>query len=79
MDEFQPTPLSEKHCKDLLSEIAKMLCVKEEMISNRLLSEEDKQDLLDGNIPIESLITHVKVWIANGMPDYAHGNTYPAK
>lgn len=51
-----------------------MLCVKEEMISTRLLSEEDKQDLLDGNIPIESLITHVKVWIANGMPSYAHGN-----
>lgn len=56
-----------------------MLCVKEEMISTRLLSEEDKQDLLDGNIPIESLITHVKVWIANGMPSYAHGNIKSVK
>ena len=53
--------------------IAKMLCVKAELISNRLLSKEDKQDMLDGLIPIDSLVTAVRVWMVNGMPDYADG------
>lgn len=50
-----------------------MLCVKAELISNRLLSKEDKEDMLKGLIPLESLILHVKVWRDNGMPNYASG------
>ena len=72
-----PIPLSVEQCKDLLRTIAKMLCVKAELISTRLLSPEDKQDMLNGHIPVESLITHVKLWMASGMPDYAHGHTKP--
>ena len=49
------------------------MCVKAELISTRLLSAEDKQDMLDGLIPIESLVLHVKVWIANGMPERTNG------
>jgi hypothetical protein len=57
--------------------IAKMLCVKADLISMRLLSKEDKQDMLKGYVPIESLIAHVKIWLQNGMPDYANGLTEP--
>jgi hypothetical protein len=59
--------------------IAKMLCVKAELISTRLLSKEDKDDMLNGLIPIETLILHVKVWMQNKMPDYANGHTDPYK
>jgi hypothetical protein len=59
--------------------IGKMLCVKAELISTRLLSDEDKQDMLNGRLPLEALIAHVKIWISNGMPDYAHGKTEPYK
>ncbi len=50
--------------------IAKMLCVKASLISTKLLSEEDKDDMLNGLISVDSLITHVRVWIENGMQDY---------
>lgn len=79
MEQSQPTPLSVEQCKDLLKIVGKMLCVKAELISTRLLSKEDKQDMMDGNVPIESLITHVTVWMENGMPDYANGKTDPYK
>jgi hypothetical protein len=46
-----------------------MMCVKAELISTRLLSKDDKEGLLDGSISEEALMTHVKVWKANGMHD----------
>jgi hypothetical protein len=77
MEESQPTPLSVEQCKELLVIVAKMMCVKAELISNRLLSIDDKKDMLNGNLSIETLVTAVKVWIENKMPDYANGNTEP--
>ncbi len=53
--------------------IAKMLCIKAELISTRLLSKEDKEDMQSGLVPVDALVTHVKVWMVNGMPDYANG------
>lgn len=79
MDESQLTPLSVEQCKDLLTTIGKMLCVKAELISTRLLSVDDKKDMLAGKLSIESLIIHVKVWIEAGMPDYANGKFEPYK
>ena len=76
MDDSQ-TPLSVEHCKNLLMELGKMMCVKAELISMRLLSKEDKQDMLNGNLPLEALVTGVELWINAGMPDYANGNTTP--
>jgi len=55
------------------------MCVKAELISTRLLSDEDKQDMLDGKVPIEALVTAVEMWKAAGMPNYAHGDTTPYK
>jgi hypothetical protein len=75
MDESQPTPISVEHCKDLLRMIAKMMCVKAELISTRLLSKDDKHDMLNDLIPLDALINHVKVWIVNGTPNYSNGNT----
>lgn len=49
-----------------------MLCVKAELISTRLLSKEDKEDMQAGLVPVDALITHVKVWIVSGMPDYSN-------
>lgn len=51
-----------------------MLCVKASLISERLLSKKDKEDMLQGLISIETLITHVKVWKDTGMRNYADGS-----
>ena len=50
--------------------LAKMFCVKESLISHRLLDNEAKQDMLNGDLPVDALIAHVKVWIENGTPNY---------
>lgn len=73
------TILSVEQCKDLLRLIGKKLCVKADLIATRLLSEDDKQDMLNGEVPIEALECHVKCWKDSGMPDYAHGLTDPYK
>ncbi len=52
-----------------------MLCVKAELISTRLLSEDDKRDMLNGLVEVDTLITHVKAWIDAKHPDYANGHT----
>jgi hypothetical protein len=54
--------------------IGKMLCVKAELISTRLLSEDDKNDMVQGLIEVDSLVTAVKVWMSHGMQDYANGS-----
>ncbi len=69
------TILSVEQCKDLLRLIGKKHCVPARLISMLLLSEEDKNDMLLGNVPVEMLECAVKVWMSNGMPDYAHGLT----
>ena len=53
--------------------IAKMMCVKADLISTRLLSKDDKQDMLDGKLPIETLFLAVKIWRDTGMPNYTDG------
>lgn len=44
------------------------------LISERLLSAEDKQDMLAGLLSYETLDAHVKVWKEHGMCDYANGS-----
>ncbi len=46
------------------------MCVKAELISTRLLSIEDKRDMLNGLLPDKALLLHVKCWIEAGMPNY---------
>jgi hypothetical protein len=79
MEPSQRTPLSVEQCKDLLRTVAKVMCVRADLISTRLLSAEDKQDMLNGDITIDDLLIHVKVWKENGMCNYADGSGEPYK
>ena len=49
--------------------IGKKHCVKAELIATRLLSEEDKRDMLAGLLSMEALEAHVNVWKENGCED----------
>lgn len=66
-------------CQRKLFRIGIELGVSPKLISTRLLSKEDKQDMLDGLIPDEALFVHVKCWIEAGMPNYSEGQTEPYK
>lgn len=66
-------------CKSKLFRLGIKFGVSPTLISTRLLSPEDKEDMLNGLISDEALECHVKVWIENKMPDYANGNTDPYK
>ncbi len=66
-------------CKRKLFDIGIKIGVSPTLISTRLLSKEDKQDMLDGRVEDEALLTAVKCWIEAGMPDYSNGHTMPYK
>jgi len=65
--------LSTDECRKILFKVGIKLGVSPKLISERLLSDLDKDDMLQGLISIESLIAFTEVWRDNGMPDYAHG------
>ncbi len=69
--------LTDEDCKTIIKRLSRKLCARAELIATRLLSEDDKNDMREGNLSIEALEAHIKVWIENGMPDYAHGKTEP--
>lgn len=70
-----PRKLTDVECKDIIRRLGKRLNVEPRLITTRLMSEQDKQDMRQGNLPVKSLEYHIKVWIENGMCDYAHGKT----
>ena len=70
-----PRNLTDSECKDIIRRLGKRLNVEPRLITTRLMSEDDKQDMREGNVPVKSLEVHIKAWIAAGMPDYAHGKT----
>lgn len=74
-----PRNLTDSECKDIIRRLGKRLNVEPRLITTRLISEDDKQDMREGNLPVKSLEVHVKVWMENGMCDYAHGKTIPLK
>jgi hypothetical protein len=69
------TRLTDKACKAIIIQIAKELDVEARLITTRLMSEDDKNDMRNGNLPRESLKLHVQIWKKSGYPDYAHGKT----
>jgi hypothetical protein len=71
--------LTKPECQKILFKIGIELGVSPKLIATRLLSEEDKQDMMNGDLSIEALTCHVKAWKENGMADYANGNTEPMK
>ena len=62
-------------CKKILSKLGMKLGVSPRLISERLLSDQDKTDMMEGILEISSLEFSIAVWMDNGMPDYAHGKT----
>lgn len=71
--------LTKEECKKILSMLGFELGISPNLITTRLLSDNDKVDMLDGLIPIVSLRANIEVWRDNGLPDYAHGLTEPMK
>jgi len=65
--------LTIEECKKKLFNLGIKYGVSPRLISERLLSKEDKNDMLNGLIPDDALDCHVKVWKQYGMCNYADG------
>jgi hypothetical protein len=61
-------------CKSMLFKLAIKYGISPKLISERLLSREDKEDMLNGLIPFETLDCFVKTWKEQGMRNYADGS-----
>jgi hypothetical protein len=66
------TTLTDDQCKRILSKIGFKLGVSPALIATRLLSENDKQDMRNGDLSVEELELHVEIWRDNGCPDYCN-------
>jgi uncharacterized protein YaeQ len=64
--------LTDEACKSIIRRIALRLGVDAKLITTRLMSEDDKNDMRKGDISKVVLELHVKLWIENGMPDYVN-------
>lgn len=71
------TTITMEECKKILFRLGIKFGVSPKLISERLLSDRDKNDMMEGSITIDSLEHHVEAWMASGMPDIAHGKTEP--
>lgn len=64
-------------CKRKLFRLGIKLGVSPRLISTRLLSAQDKQDMLHDILPDDALEAAVISWMELGMPDYANGCDKP--
>lgn len=71
-----PTP---DECKRLLSKLGFKHGVSPVLISTRLLSIDDKNDMLMGLVSTEQMETAIDCWIKAKLPDYSNGHTEPLK
>lgn len=69
--------ISDDACKNIIRRIALKHEIAPKLIVTRLMSEEDKDDMRNGDLPYDCLDLHVELWIKAGMPDVAHGFTEP--
>lgn len=69
--------LTKEECQKKLFQLGIKLGVSPKLISTRLLSNDDKHDMLNGLVTDEALLCHVKCWMQAGMPNYAEGKTEP--
>lgn len=67
------TPRTVEECKKVLVKLAIRHGVPPKLISERLLSLEDKEDMLNGLVSLDALDCFVKVWKEYGMCNYADG------
>jgi hypothetical protein len=69
--------LSAEDCKRILSKLGFQIGVSPKLIAERLLSKEDKEDMMNGLLSIETLDVAIRAWINASMPNYALGDTRP--
>lgn len=60
---------TERECKSILFQLAIKYGIAPNFIAKRLLSHEDRKDMMNGDLPLESLDNHVRVWKENGCSD----------
>ena len=70
-------PQDVEACKRMLFKAAIKHGIAPKLISQRLLSKEDKDDMLNGLISFETLDCAVAVWKEYGMCNYADGSGTP--
>jgi hypothetical protein len=71
--------ITQQQCQKRIFNVAIKLGVSPKLIATRLLSIDDKNDMVNGLIPDEVLEIAVRAWMDAGMPDYANGLTNPYK
>lgn len=69
--------LSDKLCKKIIRGLANKYKIDPILITTRLMSDDDKNDMRNGDLLPSALETHISVWIDAGFPDYAHGSVLP--
>ena len=69
--------LTKKQCQTILFNLGIKFGVSPKLISERLLSDLDKVDMMAGGVSIEALNAAIEAWMKAGMPDYANGQTSP--
>lgn len=67
--------MTTQECKRLLSKLGFAIGVSPSLISERLLSKEDKHAMLNDEISEETLMVAIQAWVNAGMPNYANGDT----
>jgi hypothetical protein len=66
-----------EQCQKILFNLGIKLGISPKLISERLLSDLDKVDMMGGVISIEALEYAIGAWRGCGMPNYAHGKDIP--
>jgi hypothetical protein len=66
--------MTKKECQTMIFNAGIKLGVSPRLISTRLLSPEDKEDMMKGSISIVDLEAAIAVWRDNGMLDYVGNN-----
>lgn len=57
-------------CRRMIFNVGVKLGISPKLIATRLLSEEDKNDMLSGLVDAQYLEQAVRVWSENDSPDY---------
>lgn len=64
-----PKSRTDEVCKEIIRTLARKLGVEPaSMITIKLMSEDDKNDMRNGLLPISALEAHIVVWKARGCP-----------
>lgn len=66
-------PRKVDECKSILFKLGLKYGVSPKLISERLLSKDDKEDMLNGLVSFETLDCFVDAWKEYGMCNYADG------